>query len=190
MARFRFRRPNGSSVELLDEPLPMDDVVEAAFSAIEASGLQTRDACNRTGARLWTAWEAGQFRLTEVWFAEGRFDVECVVPVVVPRERLREALELAAGLSTQGRAGFAIGKRATPVACTTARLVIGYRDVAPELCSNALDFAWEKAGAAWSLFLKVVEGATAAEVLETVNRTRPRTFQLAADQGERESERL
>jgi hypothetical protein len=172
MANFRFRRRNGSSAELLDQPLPLDDVVSAAYSAIEASGLKLVMP-ERGPARVFgPPGTLDSFRLTEVWFADGRFDVECVVPVVVPRERLDEALELASALGTQGRAGFAIGERATPVARTTARLVIGYRDVAPTLCSFALDMAWQKAGAAWSLFREVVDGAKAEEVLESVSEER------------------
>jgi hypothetical protein len=115
---------------------------------MEASGLKLVIA-ERGPARVFgPPGTLDSFRLTEVWFAAGRFDVECVVPIVVPRDRLDQALELAAELSTQGRAGFAIGKRATPLACTTARLVIGYRDVAPTLCSLALEMAFEKAGVA------------------------------------------
>ena len=155
--------------EQLLQPLPVHQVVLAAAWAAEAHDLELVVPPGGVARIFGPAGTLGNFNMTEAWFYDGGFLVKCGVPVVIPELRREQALELCVGLNSQGRAGFSIGPRDTPVASVDIRLVVGAQHAAASLCLGALETVWEKAVVSSTLFRAVADGADPAEVLAGIN---------------------
>ena len=150
------------------ELVPLDEIGRALQAAVSELGLHLLAQGNGIVRIYGPPGTLDPYLLTEIWFGDGMFRVECAVPVLVPEARLDQVLELCLGLNTQGRVAFALGRRGTPIACHTLRLIAGPAGIATGLVSTALRITWEKASAAERLFRAVAAGDDPGSVLGSI----------------------
>jgi hypothetical protein len=164
-------------------PEVRDDRDEAALP-FETAGdpvhLALASAARRLGLDLVDQGEDGPIRIfgppgrfdafyvTEIWCGGEASRIECGVPMLIPEDRLEQALELCLGLNTQGRVAFGIGRRGTPVACHNVRTVGNLSHLADAI-EGAIGVTLDRASAARNLFSAVVDGVDAATVLGGVD---------------------
>jgi hypothetical protein len=154
--------------------LGLDRVMRAAEAALKEGGLWwliqqdpiVMRVCGPPGS-------FDPYLLTEVWADDGFLRAECSVPVVVPRDRLEQVLELCALLNGQGRVGFALGRRGTPIAAVTVALPVSVAEVAQRLCANGFSILWDYAASAEPLFAAVAAGSEPATALEVATEGGP-----------------
>jgi hypothetical protein len=160
-----------SDLSSLLQPLPLEEVIDAFEAAVDSLGLKLAFPSAEGPARVFgSPGTLPSLHVMEAWLRTGSGSVECGVPVLIPEDRLTPVLELCAGLNAQGRVGFSIGLRQTPVAGIRIRLVVGNRPNANALCIAAIESAWEKSDASSTLFRNVVDGADPAEVLAGITQ--------------------
>jgi len=146
--------------------LALDRVMRSAGAALKERGLtwfvQPEDGPIRV---FGPPGAFDPYLLTEVWAGEGFLRAECSVPVVVPTGHVGRTLELCALLNGQGRVGFALGRRGTPIATVTVQLPAALDDIAQPLCDYGFNILWHYASCAEPLFAAVAAGAEFASVL-------------------------
>jgi len=145
--------------------LPGQCMAHATQAGLKDRGLWAVASAGSESARV--VGPPGVFNVflsTELWVGDGMLRAECSVPVLIPRDRIEAVLELCLELSGQGRVGFAVGRRGTPIATTTVLIPDTDQELAQRLCGTALETLWLRASGAEPLLAAVAAGSDPSTV--------------------------
>jgi hypothetical protein len=147
-----------------DESASLLDIART-YTALEAAiGARELTLVERAGdtARISGLPQDGR----DFWFlidvrrvVAGKVGLDCLLPLVMPTDRVDAALDLCLWLSSEGRIRYSLN-RLRPCASVEVTLLATFADRAAGMVGAALDLLWERAVAYEQAFRGVAAGAS------------------------------